>query len=74
MIRHVTIAAIRRRHQDEEKRLILGALDRNDWNVGATARELGVPDTGLRAMIKSHGIDDELKQHGRGVGRPRKNP
>jgi transcriptional regulator with GAF, ATPase, and Fis domain len=72
MTSHVTIPRIRSRHRREEGRLILAALERNGWNVGATARELGVPDTGLRAMIESHGLGDEVAKHGRGAGRPRK--
>jgi Bacterial regulatory protein, Fis family len=69
---YVTITQIRRRHKAEEKRLILGALKRNGWNVGATARALEVQPTGLRAMIRAHGIDGQLKENGREAGRPRK--
>jgi DNA-binding NtrC family response regulator len=72
MTSSVTIPRIRSLHRRKEGRLILAALERNGWNVGATARDLGVPDTGLRAMIKAHGIDEQVKQHGRGAGRPRK--
>jgi transcriptional regulator with GAF, ATPase, and Fis domain len=69
MTTHVTIPQIRCRHRAEEKRLILGALERNGRNVDRTARDLGVRPSGLRAMIKVHGI--ELK-HRLPAGRPRK--
>jgi transposase-like protein len=66
---HVTIAQIRRRHRAEEKRLILGALERNGGNVDQTARDLKVKHpSSLRAIIRAHGIE----LHKRPVGRPRK--
>jgi transcriptional regulator with GAF, ATPase, and Fis domain len=72
MSAHVTIAKLRARHQAAEKRLLRGALERNAWNVMATARDLGVRDTGLRAMIRAHGLDDLQRKYKRPVGRPRK--
>ena len=68
MTTHVTIPKIRSRHRSAERRLIVGALERNGWNVGATARDLDVPDSGLRAILKAHGLDDNaLSQHGADV-------
>jgi transcriptional regulator with GAF, ATPase, and Fis domain len=62
----------RARHDREERRLLLAALKRNGWNVGATARELGVWPTSLRRAIIAHGLSAQLEKHGRGAGRPRK--
>jgi len=39
-----------------EKALILDALDRNDWNQSAAARELDIIESGLRYKMKKHGI------------------
>ena len=72
MTTHVTIPKIRSRHRSAERRLIVGALERNGWNVGATARDLDVPDSGLRAILKAHGLDELQQQHRLSVGRPRK--
>ena len=54
--------------------MIVGALERNGWNVGATARDLDVPDSGLRAILKAHGLDEIQRRHKLPAGRPRKAP
>jgi len=66
------ISKARKLHSAEERRLLLTALKRNDWNVAATARELDMWVTSLRRAIVAHGLDKQLDEHGRGAGRPRK--
>jgi transcriptional regulator with GAF, ATPase, and Fis domain len=53
---HTTIAEIRARHAREERRLILGALERNRWAMRQTARDLGLRPTALVRLIDSHGL------------------
>lgn len=64
----------RKRHDAEERRLLLAALKRNEWNVGATARELKMWVTTLRRAIVTHGLEELRRQHRRPAGRPRKDP
>jgi transcriptional regulator with GAF, ATPase, and Fis domain len=66
------LAKARARHNSEARRLLLAALKRNAWNVGATARELKMWVTTLRRAIATHGISAQLEKHGHGAGRPRK--
>jgi len=61
-----------RRHSREDRDVLLRSLKRHDWNVGATARWLGVHVTTLRRAIVTHGLSAQLEKHGHGAGRPRK--
>ena len=40
-----------------ERRMILGSLDRNAWNVTRAAGELGLERTALHKKIRSHGLE-----------------
>jgi len=66
----ITIAKNRARARIVERRILLSALKRNGWNVGATARELMMWTTSLRRAIKAHGLEEQHKAHGRKAGRP----
>jgi PAS domain S-box-containing protein len=43
---------------DYESRIVVAALDRNDWNKTATARELGISIRSLYYKLERHGIRD----------------
>ncbi len=70
---HVTIAGLRDRHRREERRLLLGALVRNEWSLAATAADVEVAVSTLQHLIREHDLSELYQQHvgKRGRGRPR---
>lgn len=50
-------AMTRSEYEGRERRRLAEALERNDWNVSATARELGIGRGKLRSRMASLGID-----------------
>ncbi|MCP4036076.1 MAG: DNA-binding response regulator [bacterium] len=51
-------AMTRTEYEERESRTLAEALERNDWNVSATARELGIGRGKLRSRMAALGIDD----------------
>jgi transcriptional regulator with GAF, ATPase, and Fis domain len=69
---HVTIAQLRDRHQREERRLLLGALERHGWSLAETARDLEITHGGIQSLVRRHGLEDLYRERVgvRGRGRP----
>ena len=42
--------------EEIERRFVLDALDRNDWNVTRSAEETGMQRTNFQALMKKHQI------------------
>jgi transcriptional regulator with GAF, ATPase, and Fis domain len=72
MSRRITLAQLRERHRREERRLVLGALDRNAWGIASAAAQLDVHVTQLQRMIDFHGLRELYDEHSPGRGRPKK--
>jgi transcriptional regulator of acetoin/glycerol metabolism len=55
----VTAAATFQEQKAEaERRIIIAALERNDWHVTRTARELGLTDhSSLLKIMRRHGVE-----------------
>lgn len=49
-------SALKRRSREQERRMVLEAIERHNWNVSATARELGISRVGLNKKLKVLGI------------------
>jgi transcriptional regulator with GAF, ATPase, and Fis domain len=49
-------AAPRSRLAEEEHRLVLAALEENDWNQSAAARQLGISRDILRSRVRRYGL------------------
>jgi transcriptional regulator with GAF, ATPase, and Fis domain len=63
---HTTIAALEQRHHLERRRLVLGALERNEWSLARTAVELAVPVSSLQRLIERHELAGVYAQHAPG--------
>jgi len=74
MGQHVTIARITERHRREVGRLLLDALERNDWSLTRTAADLEVTIPRLQRMIALHGLAELYAAGNPGRGRPRNRP
>ncbi len=48
---------------DVERNFVLDALSRNDWNVSAAARDVGLQRSNLQALMKKHGIARPTPPH-----------
>lgn len=63
------------RVQAFEVNAIVEALDRREWNMNATAQDLGINRTTLIEKIKKHGLRESSQYHlrrwktARGLGR-----
>lgn len=68
---HTTLEQLRAKHAKEEAALIREALKRNDGNLTAAARDLGVTSTTTMHRLV-HETYPELAEHLRGkTGRPK---
>ena len=67
-----TIASLARRHEREERRLVINRLEEHGWARGATAEALGIYPNRLARLIDKYELRELYQERAPGRGRPRK--
>jgi transcriptional regulator with GAF, ATPase, and Fis domain len=44
----------------DERRLVMEVLQRNGWNIGQAAREMGIAQAELMRLLRRYGLRDAL--------------
>lgn len=70
-MRCTTVKALRERHQQDMRRLVLAALERSEWRLSVAAGRLEVPAMTLRDMLEPLDLRALYDERNPGRGRPK---